>query len=661
MNPAVIKVLEQVTPPTELSDLKQRCTGLVTMSRNVMKEYYKQWDRNDAVYRGERYMDDKDRKAMKRDEPSKVYVPLTHSQIQTFVSFAVMILTQRDYFYELSGSGIEDEKPAKLAQAVVQRDLEHNKVTGVLLPQWLTDVARYGVGVFKTDWIRETTPVQRMVPDPKWQPDPNMPMQSQPPMISMYQDMTRYLGNRITVISPYRWFPDTRLPLTRWRDGEFAADENEYSFGELEKLQKNGQVAGLEFIPKINDTAFTDRRLNVMGLGSNNAFDPTIPVRDNSRYVLITEVELKCNPSKTFIDKNVPIDKDLDAEVVLLVWIANDSRIIRIEDSGYDHNEFLYDAAQFFNDQSRTINFGLAELLAPMQDIVDWLLNSHVTNVRKTIQTNLIVDPKYVDMNDLKERNPIIRLKSTADGLGIDSYVKQLEVVDSTAGHVNDMQIVAGLAKEATGLQENLMGQYASGRRSARESSNVNANASARIQLPIKGLWQDGLLPMGRKILSNIQQGLDIPQLVSVVGIQRVVGDPASVQAFLPVDRSMLQGSYDFLIFDSTMPSQRMAVAAALQGAGEILIKSPMSIFALNLDPMLLFQEWLELQGVKNAERFNLTPQRAGVLMQLAGLGGNQGSAQPSQGQGGAGRPVGPPQRVPVQGNSGRPSGPPGR
>jgi hypothetical protein len=660
MTPAVLKVLSQKEVPQQLEEFMKKCTGLITVSRNTMKDFYPMWDRNDAVYRGERWIDDKDKKAIKRDEPAKVYVPLTHSQIQTFVSFAVMMLTQRDYIFELSGSGIEDEKPAKLAQAVLQHDLEHNKYTGVLLPQFLTDVARYGVGVMKTTWVKETCPVQKSVPDPKWQPNPAMPQQTQPPMIQTWQDEVEYLGNKIEVISPYRWFPDTRLPLTRYREGEFCGDENEYSMGELQKLEQVGVVAGLEFIPHISDIAFSDRRFNVMSKDQSNTWDPTIAIQDMSRYVLVTEIELRCNPAKTLIDDGVPIDETLDAEVILLVWIANDGRIIRIEDSGYDHNQFLYDAAQFFNDQSRVINFGLAELLAPMQDILDWLLNSRVTNVRKVIQNQLIVDPRYVDMQDLKDRNPIIRLKATPDGMSMDSMIKQLNVVDATTGHLNDMANVASWSKEATGIQENLLGQYAEGRRSAREASNVNSNGAARVQLPIKGLWQGALLPQGRKMLSNTQQGLDMPQLVSIVGLQRVTQDPQSAQAFLPVDRSMLYGSYDFLIFDATLPSQRMAIAAALAQAGDVLMKNPMSVFALNIDPKLVFLEWLELMGVKNAERFQLTPQRLQELMLMAGLGGNAGGPPVPQRPGGPSRPNNPQQPVGNQPPPGR-QAPPGR
>lgn len=639
MTPEVAKILAAADETEELKDFRTRLMDLVRMSRSTMKNYYDLWDRNDSVYRGERKVDEQDKKALKRNEPSKVYVPLTHTQVQTFVSFATMLITGRDFVFELGGRGIEDERPAKMGQALLQRDLEYNKFDGVLLPQFLTDVARYGVGVFKTQWRRLTCPYQQQVPDPTFQPIPGMPMGAQAPMVTQWTEKTKYLGNIVEVISPYRWFPDTRLPLTRYRDGEFCADENEYSMARLTQMEKNGEVAGLQYVPRLPDDVFSDRRFSAITQETNSRWDPTINPRDASHFTLITEVELRCNPSQTLIAPKVPLG-DIDADVVVLVWIANDGRIIRIDDSGYDHNEFLHDAAQFFNDQNRLINFGIAELLGPMQDIMDWLLNVRVSNVRKVVQNMLIVDPKNIEMQDLKDRLNVIRLKSTVpEGLAIDNYIKQLQVTDVTANHLTDMAMIKDFSGEATGLQENLMGQYTEGRRSAREVSNVNANGAGRVITPIKGLWQGAILPVGRKMLSNHRQGLDEDQLVRVIGIQRFLENRDAVAAFMPVNKELLMGDYDFLVFEGTLPSQRMAIAAAVAQAGEVLIKSPMSVFALQLDPKLLFEEWLELQGVRNAERFRLTPQRAGELVALAQLARNGGGAQPPPGQGGNGGP----------------------
>lgn len=631
MKPHVAKILSAETPPREVDELLQRLRDLVKLSRSTMSEKYPVWDAADRVYRGERAADMQDKKALARGEPAKVIVPMSFSQIQTFTSFCTTLFTQRDYMFEMIGTGIEDMAGAKLAQATIQRDLEYNKMKGVLLPQWCTDIGRFGLGIFKSDWVRLTEPVQEMVPDPKFAPVPGMPMQTQPPMVERWVTKTKYLGNRITVVNPYRWFPDVRLPLTKYRDGEFCADETEYSRGELLKFEANGEVAGVKHIPKIPPTGDFD---------SENRRSPVI-TKDylqrqpdgDSRYILITEVEVRLNPAKTKISETEVLDEELDQEIIYLVWIANDSRIIKIQDSGYAHNEFLYDASQFFNDQIRTINFGLSEFLGPAQDTIDWQMNSRITNVRKVLQNQLIVDPRYIEMQDLKDRNPVLRLKSNAaTGLALSTYVQQLQVTDVTAGHLADMQNVSAFAKEATGINENLLGQYSSGRRSARQTAEVSSASAQRLVTVAVGMWESALMPLARKMLSNLRQGLDEEQLVRIIGLQRymknVQPDPVTgespIQNFLPVNKSSLLGNYDFVVFDATLPTQRAATAMALQELLVALSKDPRLVMVFGKDPKLILDEILELRNVRNAERFDLTPQRAQQLMLLAGASGNQ-------------------------------------
>lgn len=625
MEKRIYDILSRKTPPKEVDDLMTKCKDLVKVSRDTMKDYYDRWDRADRVYRGERYVDDQDKKAIARGEPAKVIVPLSFAQVQTFVAACTSMYTQRDYFYELGGTGIEDVRPAKLGQATLERDLSYNKFKGVLLPQWLTDVARYGIGIFKSDWINRTVPTLQMVPDPDFQPVPGLPAQTEVPMVPQYVDMTEYLGNRITVVNPYRWFPDTRLPITRYREGEFCADETEYAKPELKKMEAAGQCAGVGHIPQPTNEMCVDRRSPII---TKSYVQQITMAKTDDHYVLITEIQIRLNPAKTKIDGEAVLDKNCDKELLHYVWIANDQRIIRIEPCGYDHEDFLFDAAQFFNDQGRCLNFGLSELIGPSQDVLDWLMNSRIANVRKVIQNQLIVDPRFIEMEDLKARNPVLRLKSTASvGLALNTYIQQLQVTDVTTGHLTDMQNVSNFVKEATGISDNLLGNYSSGRRSARQTDAVASATAVRLQVIASGLWESGLLPLGRKMLSNLRQGLDQAQLVRIIGLQNFVKDQQAVQDFLTVDKSMLVGNYDFLIFDATLPSQRQASAFALQELLVALSKDPRLVLVFNKDPQLILDEVLELRNIRNADRFNLSPQRAAQLIALAGGPGNQANA----------------------------------
>jgi hypothetical protein len=618
MDPKVAKVLATRDQSREVADLASRCSDLLRLSRDEMKKYYTTWDRHDQVYRGEVNPDETDAKANARGEPVKMIVPLTFQQVQTYVAFAYQVLTQRAYFYELEGVGLDDVRPAAIGQAILEHDLAHNKYTSVQLVQLLTNYAKYGLAVQKHSWEHRTVPIIEEVSDPAFQQTPGMaPVQA--PTITQVRDVTKHLGNKIQVVSNYQFFPDPRIPITRCDEGEFIATTDEYSYAELEFMEQQGLIAGLEHVPRhVDPNELADRRLQFVKNDITTSLEP--------QYCAVDEFQIKLNPARTMYDNGKPLNKNIDREVIYIVWMANGKRIIRLEPMGYVHQEFTIDAVQFYPDQDHFINDGIAGAISALQDAVTWFINARITNVRKVISNQLVVDPSAIEFQDLKERSPIIRLKKAFAGTGIDQYIKQLQVQDVTTNHLNDANYLADFAKEVTGINDNLLGNYAPGRRSAQESRSVNTAAASRLLVTVAGFWECLALPQGRKMLSNLRQGLDEQVLVNVIGIQSLQANP-SAGAFLYVTKDQLIGNYDFLYFDGALPSERGYTAQVLDGVLQLLAKDKSLVFALGLDPKLLLLEQLELRNVRNPERFALTPDRFKYLAVLAGIAANPGMA----------------------------------
>lgn len=639
MESHIIKVLAEEKQTSELADLTKRVKDLLKLSRDEMAKHYDRWDRNEEVYRGERSPDQADAKAAARGEPVKMVVPLTYQQVQTFVSFVYQVFTQRQYFFELDGVGIEDSRAANLAQAVLQRDLNYNKYISGGLVQFLTDIAKFGLGVVEHSWTHDTLPVIQMVPDPKWVPVPGVNMQ--PPMIRQVTRATKFKGNKISTVSPYRFYPDPRLPLTKFAEGEFVGSFDEMSREDLKAMERKGECAGVEFVPKWTSGKDLDNRRQV--LSSAQALTRKMsPVDD--RYVIVDKIQLKLNPAQTEIAPGVVLDKDIDEEVKYLIWIANDNRIIRMELLSYAHGDFTYDIAQFSEDQARFLNFGLAELLSMLQDTITWFVNARITSVRKVIDNRFVIDPDAIEFSDFANRSPVIRLKKKYAGGGIDQYIKQLQVSDVTANHLGDVNFLSEWARDTTGITENLMGSFAPGRRSAQEAKNVANNSAARLLLIAHSIWDSAQAPLGRKLLSNLRQGLDEQTLIQLQGTENAAMDPQSRSNFIMLDPTQLAGNYDFIVFDGTQPGQRAFTAQALQELVLAMAKDPRLIPVLNYDPQVLVREILNLRNVRNTERFQLTPQRTLQLQQLAQPPGN-GMGVPGAGpQAPAGGPGNPPQ-----------------
>src|SRR5208283_5031841 len=136
--------------------------ALVSISRRKMTEYYPQWDKNDDTFRSIRARDKSDIAAYERNEPEKMVVPVSFAQIQTFVAFCFLLFYQKDRFFELTGFTAEDDRPAKVGEALLARDLTKNIFEAVLV-QYLLDVARFGIGVIKCSWSVEKQMVRKEV------------------------------------------------------------------------------------------------------------------------------------------------------------------------------------------------------------------------------------------------------------------------------------------------------------------------------------------------------------------------------------------------------------------------------------------------------------------------------------------------------------------
>jgi hypothetical protein len=199
----------------------------------------------------------------------------------------------------------------------------------------------------------------------------------------------------------------------------------------------------------------------------------------------------------------------------------------------------------------------------------------------------------------------VIRLKQNAQRSGVDKWIKQLQVNDVTAKHMDDAGALGEIIEQVTGISKNMQGQYHTGRRSAREASNVQANGSNRLITIASINWTCGLGPLGRMMLSNLRDGLDEQTYVRVLGDG---ADPSGFAGFVPATKEKLAGNYDFEMFDGTLPSEKAANAQTLQELLMGMMSNPEVIQLLGYDPKALLREILLLKGIRNPERFILVP-----------------------------------------------------
>ena len=606
--------------------------NLVKDSRKKMSEFYETWDMFDCDYRGKLHSgeatsktEESNAKAVDRDEPVRRKIPLTYAQVDTFVSIGLSLLYQDDSLFPLEGTGPEDGPAAKVAQALLNRDLDKSNGP-VVVEQLLKDVARFGLGVLRVGWCEDQTTTLQEVPQ--------APMETAggivtPPPMVVPQTSYANQRNELYNVSPYLFFPDTRLPIRRFQEGEYCASEEEHARATLLGWEKSGRIAGLAHVEKMTLSEFDNRgttRLPSGKSGSSSHGDKTLGVD------VLTEAQVCLIPSEYTMADGQPLG-DEDSPMKYNVWIVNDKRIVKLEPLNYPHNKFTYSVGLYNPDIHHLASESLCEMISHLQSLHNWFINSHVTSVRKIIDNKLFVDPSAFELKDLTDRKPLIRMKASVQGQDISKFVKQLDLQDVTRQHVGDAGVIAAHMKEISGINENMLGMTSEGRRSATEKRAVNTAALGRIKKTISGIFLLGLKPAAQQMLENHRAFLEAETYVRVLGD---LADPMNFIQFKAVTREALAGNYDFKIFDPTVPGERHMNANALMDLLTLWLGQPAIAAVLPLDPVKLVFEIFRLRGIHNVENFLMSPQQmmAYQAQQMMAGGGNNEQSGSNAGPG---------------------------
>jgi len=599
MTPDLTKRLAAEIPDEEIESLRRHLVGQVNRSRGTMAKFYGDWDSALESYRSVRTADAEDVRARQKREPEKLTVPMSYAQVNTLVTFLFLAYTQKDSIFELTPTGSEDYgKIRDACQAVLDRELRqtgyHSKLVSVLL-----DMARFNLGVMKTSWKYESFEVEPEE-DPVSMLADLMSMverEVESPMEDMTEEVISYEGNFLEVISPFNFFYDTRLPLARWKEGRFAADETTFHIADLKEMDKDGKLAGTEFITPFQrgdwlKRAESNRLVGIEPGMQKKGFD-----KDDFMVAVLT-VQAKVVPSKYKLS-------EANQQEIWVFGIANDNRIISAEPLNAPHREFTYDLFTMSPDQHTELSDSLSMLIAPMQEVVTWLFNARVASVRQNIEGRLIIDPAFVDVASLTSGAKYITMKKNTPRLGVDKFIQQLRTTDVTATHLQDAEVIQRLSQVTTGVNENAMGQMAGGRRSATENRAANAGAASRMKLIAATIWTDALAPQGRKMLLNTRQDLSIETYEKVLGPEVAM---STWELFHPQDSRFLVGNEDYFQYEGTLSSEKNYIAQSLQELVGILASNPEVLAATGLDLVAMIKEIQALRGLKNLDRFQLPP-----------------------------------------------------
>jgi len=230
---------------------------------------------------------------------------------------------------------------------------------------------------------------------------------------------------------------------------------------------------------------------------------------------------------------------------------------------------------------------------------------SHIANVRKSINDMLVVDPSLININDLLDPGPgkLIRMRRAAWGRGVENAVKQLAVTDITRNHIQDSAYITELIKTCSGSVDSVMGLARSGseRVSAAEAQGTRMSALSRLAKAAKVVSLQTMQDLGYMLASHTQQLMSQSLYVSMTG--RWEDDLRA--EFGDVTRKMVNPfdiviDYDVVENDGSIPGD--GDTNTLVQLFQTISSNP--LLSNQFDMVRIFQRIARMSGVKDLSDF---------------------------------------------------------
>lgn len=583
--------------------------SFICRGADEMSNHWGRWDENHQHFQGYRVSDKEDKENENKGGTKKIIVPLSYAQAQTAAAGILNMYMQKETLFELMSYGPEDQDYVVGMERVLDYQVRQNKIYRKLY-LYLIDAFIKGVAGFRIDWEKITK---------KYRVREKVEMQSAftalleplglgglvnsilPPRSEIREsvkELTQYEGNVIDNLNMYSFFPDPSVPLKDFQKGSYCAVEQTYPLTEV-KDEEGKLYHGTKFIKDSFSLTESNNRRHYKGIWDINSTLTSVGGQKTStkKNVNLVEMYLKLIPAEITKNYGIDIGEETESKMFVVV-VANDQKIIRFEPYNELHGRFPFAIGQFSPDADSYVGQSMVDLLSGMQQLITWLINSHMKNVRQTVNNRFILDPTRVELGDVESGSTVIRTKIPGP---MGNAIQQLGVSDVTANHIPFVNSLMGIAQLITGINENAMGQYSGGRRSAAQTRSIINAGQVRLGMIANLLWE-GIEEMGVIMLSNTQQFL------SEATYNQILGDAAEKYPFDKVilaDPEQIAAAYNFAPLEAMSESNKAFIFQMFKE----FVGNPDLITATNMDINKILEYMFTLAGVKNYDWFKSEPQ----------------------------------------------------
>lgn len=612
MNRELVAKLKHGSPlHTKISKaLKDR----LRLSERQMRDRYAQMARNEEMFQA--YIPEKEIDRVRRNRRDSqgvadyrtIELPYSYSVVMTAHTYFSSVFLARSPVFQLSGRHGESEQGVQGMEALLAYQLA---VGANMLPLfvWLLDPGKYGYGVVGHHWDRESVRVRKMVEEEPTFFGAPIPF-TKKRMVAQVEDVVGYEGNRIYNVRPQDFFPDPRVALVHFQKGEFCGRYIEVPWYEIfagsrSENPRYFNYAYLKALKKQRDEGRGGEPLRDEGSGNVTALPGTVDVLEGADvpvgFVKGQEIYLRLIPKDWGLG-------DGDRYEIWCFDITTSGCIFGAEPLGEYHGKFPFDILTDEIDGYSVFPRSTLERCKPLNDVMTWLINTHFYNVRATLNNQFIVDPSMVVMKDVENPDPgkIIRLKPTAYGKDVRMALHQLQTMDVTRGHVQDLQLMMDMVQRMVPANDAMMGlgNRGGGRETATSVRTSTNFAVSRLKTQCEWWSAIGFSPLTQKLIQRTQQHYEASKKYRLVGDLVQFGEK-----FAEVNPEAIAGFYDYEPVDGTLPIDRFAQANLWQMIMGQMQKAPQVLATYDIAKIFAFVA--HLGGIKNLAQFRLTPDEA--------------------------------------------------
>lgn len=593
---------EDIGPNTELharilAEVRRR----VRFSIRKLQDRRKQWrdaENEMIAYVPESMADSRRRESRElRGIPTYTTIKIPHSYgvAMSYWTYLASVFLSRTPVFQFDASGGEAQQQVLMLEALQAYQVRAGKQM-VPLFCWLYDAVRLGCGVINTYWVQDTRHVTQIEHQIN-------PLTGEIGRVQTTLELPGYVGNEVLNIHPRDFLPDPRFALKSFQRGEFCGVRTKLSWLDIKQREQQGYYVNVDTIQPTIPARFLDEDQDDSQVQRpdedelDGGFRSShMGSRRTPDVVPIYEMCIELIPSEWKLGKS-----DFPEKWVFTVtgdWTV----VLGAQPHGAYHCKYPYSILELEPDAYALSTRGIPELLKGVQSTMDWLLNTHMYNVRASLNNLFVVDPSRVVMKDLTNPTPggLIRLRPGGAGT-LENVIKQLPITDVTNANLGNFQSMVTIGERVTGVSDGMMGAMTgTGRKTATEVRTSSYSGVSREKIVAEFCSALGWEDLAMQQVANAQQYYDEERTVRIV---TNLADMAGVRS-LKVTPQDIAGAYDFIPVDGTLPIDRFAQANLWK---ELLLGfKQLPQLGMQFDIGRIFAWVAQLSGLRNIDQFRL-------------------------------------------------------